>query len=452
MNNENNSQEENNNNQNDENNNEEEDDRLSYTLITLGLENLIHIFEENNITFIDLLLLSKEDLIELQLEMFQRNRIFHFSKLFSKYAKNYSINEISDFFTFNKQFIFNSSIYDKVHEENIEEGEYQNTGTFLINNNFKYDNNNYVKKDNINLNDDYEKEEFPEKLNIKKKEIYKPNFNNKNNKLGYYNDKKSKGKTKEKKNPNINEKKNKNDNISNINSFNNLKLKTHLVFSNKKTSKSNKAFKKYLEIQQESDSVLEKLNKQKKDSEIIKNKYQNLLNKSKNSKPSKISRMIKELKNSLNEEMNDYEEEESKNNIIENNNNNKGNINEEYEKMIDRIEEIETNQMNNNCLEYFNQIKIMVNEKGINITLKDINDVNKKLDDLSKIMNQKENLQKKSKNNINKIHDNKNKINDLDENDEFNNDDFINNIDEVEELDDEYNLGSYNSEKQNRKK
>ena len=63
MNNENNSQEENNNNQNDENNNEEEDDRLSYTLITLGLENLIHIFEENNITFIYLLLLSKEDLI-----------------------------------------------------------------------------------------------------------------------------------------------------------------------------------------------------------------------------------------------------------------------------------------------------------------------------------------------------------------------------------------------------
>ncbi len=431
-------------------NEQEDDDRLSYTLITLGLENLIHIFEENNISFIDLLLLSKEDLIELQLEMFQRNRIFHFSKLFSKYAKNYSINEISDFFTFNKQFIFNSSIYDKVHEENNEEEEYQNTGTFLINNNFKYDNNNYVKKENFNLNDDYEKEEFPEKLNIKKKEINKPNFNNKNNNKRYYNDKKSKGK--EKKKPNVNEKKNKKDNISNINLFNNLKIKSHLVFSNKKTSKSNQAFKKYLEIQQESDSVLEKLNKQKEDSEIIKNKYQNLLNKSKNLGPSKISKMIKELKNSMNDEMNDYEEEESKNNIIENNNNNKGNINEEYEKMIDRIEEIETNQMNNNCLEFFNQIKIMVNEKGINITLKDINDVNKKLDDLSKIMNKKENLQKKLKNNINKIHENKKKINDLDENDEFNNDDFINNIDEVEELDDEYNLGSYNSEKQNRKK
>ena len=99
-----------------ENNEEEdeEDDRLTYTLITLDLGNLIHIFDDNHISFVDLLLLTKEDLLELQLEIYQRNRILNFSKLFSKFAKNYSINEISDFFTFNKQFIFNSSLYDKV--------------------------------------------------------------------------------------------------------------------------------------------------------------------------------------------------------------------------------------------------------------------------------------------------------------------------------------------------
>ena len=99
-----------------ENNDEEdeEDDRLTYTLITLDLGNLIHIFDDNHISFVDLLLLTKEDLLELQLEIYQRNRILNFSKLFSKFAKNYSINEISDFFTFNKQFIFNSSLYDKV--------------------------------------------------------------------------------------------------------------------------------------------------------------------------------------------------------------------------------------------------------------------------------------------------------------------------------------------------
>ena len=135
-----------NNNEN-ENLNEEEDDRLSYSLITLGLENLIHIFEENSISFIDLLLLSKEDLIELQLEMYQRNRIYHFSKSFTKYAKNYSINEISDFFTFNRQFIFNFAIYDRVVTlNNDNEVDYQSTGTFFFNNN---DDNNQKPINNI---------------------------------------------------------------------------------------------------------------------------------------------------------------------------------------------------------------------------------------------------------------------------------------------------------------
>jgi len=108
-----------------ENEGEDDDDRLTYTLITLDLGNLIHIFEDNNISFVDMLLLTKEDLIELQLEIFQRNRILNFSKLFTKYAKNYSIQEISDFFTFNKQFIFNSIIYDKVSSSNIN-NEFQN--------------------------------------------------------------------------------------------------------------------------------------------------------------------------------------------------------------------------------------------------------------------------------------------------------------------------------------
>ena len=117
---------------------EDDDDRLTYTLITLDLGNLIHIFEDNNISFVDMLLLSKEDLIELQLEIFQRNRILNFSKLFTKYAKNYSIREISDFFTFNKQFIFNSSIYDKVFSNN---NLYQNE--MNNNSNFNMDNNNF---------------------------------------------------------------------------------------------------------------------------------------------------------------------------------------------------------------------------------------------------------------------------------------------------------------------
>ena len=135
---------------------EEDDDRLTYTLITLDLGNLIHIFEDNNISFVDMLLLTKEDLIELQLEIFQRNRILNFSKLFTKYAKNYSIQEISDFFTFNKQFIFNSIIYDKVSSSNINselQNEMNNPGINNDNNNimvFEQNNNNNQEVNYLN--------------------------------------------------------------------------------------------------------------------------------------------------------------------------------------------------------------------------------------------------------------------------------------------------------------
>ena len=64
---------------------DDDDDRLTYTLITLDLGKLIHIFEDNNISFVDMLLLTKEDLIELNLEIFQRNRILNFSKLFTNF-------------------------------------------------------------------------------------------------------------------------------------------------------------------------------------------------------------------------------------------------------------------------------------------------------------------------------------------------------------------------------
>ena len=114
------------------------------------------------------------------------------------------------------------------------------------------------------------------------------------NKKNINNDKKVKGKIKEtqkkkEKNNSLNEnKRNNTNNTINYNNYSNDNLSytydsiNNFHNSNVKTSKSNKAFQKYLEIQQETDSILEKLNKQKEDSEIIKHKYQNLLNKSKN--------------------------------------------------------------------------------------------------------------------------------------------------------------------------
>ena len=175
---------------------EDDDDRLTYTLITLDLGNLIHIFEDNSISFVDMLLLTKEDLIELQLEIFQRNRILNFSKLFTKYAKNYSIQEISDFFTFNKQFIFNSIIYDKVSSSNINnefQNEMNNPGVNNENNHnmaFEENNNdnpevNYLNTEpnsKVNINNNMNNNNFlmTQKLNNRN---YKGNIKNTTNQI-----------------------------------------------------------------------------------------------------------------------------------------------------------------------------------------------------------------------------------------------------------------------------
>ena len=162
-----------------ENEGEDDDDRLTYTLITLDLGNLIHIFEDNNISFVDMLLLTKEDLIELQLEIYQRNRILNFSKLFTKYAKNYSIQEISDFFTFNKQFIFNSIIYDKVSNGNLN-NEFQNDSNSPETNN---DNANNLAFESNNPEVNYLNTEPNNKSNnnINQNFIFNQSATNKNN-------------------------------------------------------------------------------------------------------------------------------------------------------------------------------------------------------------------------------------------------------------------------------
>jgi hypothetical protein len=90
----------------------EKDKRLSFTLSILGLNNMINLFNEKNITFIDLLLLSKESMKELELEMYQRNRIYNFSTSFTKFAKNYSMDELLKFFDNHKQFLFIKEIYE----------------------------------------------------------------------------------------------------------------------------------------------------------------------------------------------------------------------------------------------------------------------------------------------------------------------------------------------------
>ena len=119
--------------------NKEKDMRLYFTLYTLGLDNLINYFNEKNLKFIDLLILSKDSMKELQLELYQRNRIYNFSHAFTKFAKKYTIDEIIKFFENSKQFLINRKIFD----EKIKSDEKIKNELII--------NNNYVNKNNENI-------------------------------------------------------------------------------------------------------------------------------------------------------------------------------------------------------------------------------------------------------------------------------------------------------------
>lgn len=93
-------------NTNDNNTNNNIDPRIEMVCKYLNIEKIIPLL--NNIIFNDLLMFSRKDLLDLGLQILERNRILHFSEQFLKYAKNYSIEEINSFFKNNK------NLYNKI--------------------------------------------------------------------------------------------------------------------------------------------------------------------------------------------------------------------------------------------------------------------------------------------------------------------------------------------------
>ena len=83
---------------NDNNNITKVDPRLELTLKYLDITSTLEIFINNNISFNDLLLLSKKDLIELGFSLVQRNRIFNFAQEYKSYGVKFNISEIIEFF------------------------------------------------------------------------------------------------------------------------------------------------------------------------------------------------------------------------------------------------------------------------------------------------------------------------------------------------------------------
>jgi hypothetical protein len=331
---------------------EEDDDRLTYTLITLDLGNLIHIFEDNNISFVDMLLLSKEDLIELQLEIFQRNRILNFSKLFTKYAKNYSIREISDFFTFNKQFIFNSSIYDKVFTNNM----YANANDTNNNSNYNMDNTNNYDPDNLEQN--------------------------------YINT-----------NPNLNERQNFNNNYMNQSMHNNpsnyiTNNSSNAKLGNKLISPKNKEPQiKSQNINGGSKKNKNIPNKNATDPDNFQGRLQDFMKKRKTPQNQSFTQNLPKGNNKKNMNIIGLDR------------------NEEYQKVIDKIGLLDNAEMNYDLYTRLNLIKNYINNKGDKITIQDLMNINNDVDSMIEAMNN--NLNNKSDIKLNNNIDNnktKNKI------------------------------------------
>ena len=322
---------------------EDDDDRLTYTLITLDLGNLIHIFEDNNISFVDMLLLTKEDLIELQLEIFQRNRIINFSKLFTKYAKNYSIQEISDFFTFNKQFIFNSIIYDKVSSSNIN-NQFQNE---INNTNINNDNVNNVAYDFNNPETNYINTE----PNSKNKNLIDNNntntiFNQSTMNKNYQNKMKNS-------NPMLRPKIKDSQILSqNANGAFNSKIQ------NKFTSQKNN-IKKNLGINNNNDAQ-----------DLFNEKIMNILEKKKINKP-KINKNININKGKINSK--------------------EINKNQEFQKIIEKIGILESSEMNYDLYTKLNLIKNYINMKRDKMSSEDLINIRNDIQSMLNSINNKNN-------------------------------------------------------------
>lgn len=128
------------------------DSKFLNTLKTLDLENLYCLFIDNGINFNDLFLLTKEDLIEMEIAIGPRNRLLHFADEYKKIAKEYDTKEIIEFFSNNKCLAINQIDYDwTISQENKQLSFNRNIRNSNHTNNEDY-NNIYIDKRQIRHN------------------------------------------------------------------------------------------------------------------------------------------------------------------------------------------------------------------------------------------------------------------------------------------------------------
>ncbi|MCQ2815894.1 MAG: hypothetical protein MJ252_01385 [archaeon] len=296
------------------------DERLAIVLVTLGLEDLVSLFEDNAITFVDLLLLSKKDLMEFQLDLYQRNRIWNFCSSYKRVAKSYTSEEIIEFFKGHRHYVFNDGIVDgemgsQINNQNLNNSK-NNPKTNISSNSGNMNNGPGKKmtlstsKEKVNEgyqmnypqnyqsyqgnNPKYKGNQYPMENNIQKQN------QNPNQGLNYCG--KDEIHMQDLETPNVNQKvkkTNKNKftpgasqsqnvgsrpyqlNNSNNYSSNNSRFgqsySQYNPYGSKSFKSSSDAYSKYLSVKQDADNMIEKLNKMKNDDN--KHKYQCLVEK-----------------------------------------------------------------------------------------------------------------------------------------------------------------------------
>ena len=217
------------------------DRKLEITLNYLDLNELNEIFITNNILFKDMLILSKNDMIDLGFNLVQRNRLLKFSNDFQKYAIDYNVDEIHSFFQKNKN--LNIKVIDN---NNIGSNEYYH---FKKNNN-----NNKTFRGNFSLS--------PKSKNVYENEVFFPKKNNNNLVLKRL----------------IPNSKNKFENNI-IKEYKRLNSPKSINNINKHSNKiSSDIFRNYHKIQKEIGNYLENYNRLKKNNDVIPNKFKRIFN------------------------------------------------------------------------------------------------------------------------------------------------------------------------------
>ena len=269
------------------------DPRIELVFKYLSIEKNLPIFINNNINFTDLLVLSRNDLIDLGLSMIDRNRILYFSQQFLKYAKNYSINEINSFFQENK------NLYDNTISNNTNRDKNINNSNNSNNNN----NNKYFEYNTQRYNNNRKNENENQLLvcsNGFESNNNKKSNNNKNDVINNYTYK------------NIDKDKDKERDSQQELDYCNIfpagcisQSRTNTSSKNNNNSLYNKVdyFSKYQELTQEVDNYMFKFNEYKQNWNNSKKKYDNLMNsylvrgKSSTNKKNKNKKKIKNAKN-----------------------------------------------------------------------------------------------------------------------------------------------------------